>query len=465
MFVDSTTFMGLIIFSLLTKRQRSPKASCTRTMLRNHSMFRNDDDAATVQLSDANSSLGNLLLDADWDGCLEYLATPEGRHDARAGNDPLGLGGGGDGDGDDEDSSFFAALFVRAPIAIVEAIRDAAPPMSRVGLSRHLAYVLCVVPSEEGVERVVVPRFRTRTWSTREHGGILRLLLRSLIVASYSSSSPVESFSSPLLERRPCPPRRRGIGASSSSSSSGAPSLLLTPLAIAAYNPDVPPSVVRLLCSLEPRAMNAVCDFPRGGGGGGAEVVETIPLFLAAASPLPPPAESSSPEYTGLRERRWEKVVLLTLSREWHEGRGGLLSGAGEDDDVLASPATREPTSAEVRRACEEAIRMDEWELVREYARRYPPSSPPGGGGEDDAAARGASLARHDERETANAERRKREEGKRRARGEWLRRYMGPVMYEIDALGDLVSAMIPASRKKKCRDGTAGRRGIVMRMS
>ena len=350
-------------------------------MLRNHSMFRNDDDAATVQLSDANSTLGNLLLDADWDGCLEYLATPEGLHDARAGNDPLGLGGGGDGDGDDEESSFFAALFVRAPIAIVEAIRDAAPPMSRVGLSRHLAYVLCVVPSEEGVERVVVPRFRTRTWSTCEHGGILRLLLRSLIVASYSSSSPVESFSSPLLERRPCPPRRRGIGASSSSSSSGAPSLLLTPLAIAAYNPDVPPFVVRLLCSLEPRAMNAVCDFPRGGGGGGAEVVETIPLFLAAASPLPPPAESSSPEYTGLRERRWEKVVLLTLSREWHEGRGGLLSGAGEDDDVLASPATREPTSAEVRRACEEAIRMDEWELVREYARRFPPSSPPGGGG------------------------------------------------------------------------------------
>ena len=87
------------------------------------------------------------------------------------------------------------------------------------------------------------------------------------------------------------------------------------------------------------------------------------------------------------------------------------------------------------------------------------------GGGGDDAAAGGASLARHDVRETANAERRKREEGKRRARGEWLRRYMGPVMYEIDAWGDLVSALIPASRKKKCRDGTAGRRGIVMRMS
>jgi len=367
-------------------------------------MFRNDDDAATIQLSDANSTLGNLLLDADWDGCLEYLATPEGRHDARAGRDPLGLGGDGGRGGDEEDSSSFAALFVRAPIAILGAILDASPPMSRVGL-------------------------------------------------------PEGSFSSPLLERRPCPPRRpRGNGASSSSSSSssGVPSLLLTPLAIAAYNPDVPPSIVRLLCSLEPRAMNAGCQFPRGGGGG---AVETTPLFLAAASPLPPP--ESSPEYGGLRERRWEKVVLLTLSREWHEGQRGLLfSGAGEDDDVLASPP-REPTSAEVRRACEEAMRMDEWELVREYARRYPPSSP---GGDDDAAAREA-LARHDERETASAERREREGGKRRARGEWLRRNMGPVMYEIDALWDLVSAMIPASRKKKCRDGTAGRRGIVMRMS
>ena len=432
-------------------------------MLRNQSMFRNDDDAATIQLSDANSTLGNLLLDADWDGCLEYLATPEGRHDARAGHDPLGLGGDGGHGGDEEDSSFFAALFVRAPIAILGAILDAAPPMSRVVLSGHLAYALCVVPSEEGgvARGAVVPRFRTRTWSTREHGGILRLLLRSIFVASSSSSSsPGGSFSSPLLERRPCPPRRpRGNGAStmSSSSSSGVPSLLLTPLAIAAYNPDVPPSIVRLLCSLEPRAMNAGCQFPRGGGGG---AVETTPLFLAAASPLPPPESSS--EYAGLRERRWEKVVLLTLSREWHEGQRGLLfSGAGEDDDVLASPP-REPTSAEVRRACEEAMRMDEWELVREYARRYPPSSP--GGGDDDAAAREA-LARHDERETANAERRKREGGKRRARGEWLCRNMGPVMYEIDALWDLVSAMIPASRKKKCRDGTAGRRGIVMRMS
>jgi len=74
-------------------------------MLRNQSMFRNDDDAATIQLSDANSTLGNLLLDADWDGCLEYLATPEGRHDARAGRDPLGLGGDGGRGGDEEDSS------------------------------------------------------------------------------------------------------------------------------------------------------------------------------------------------------------------------------------------------------------------------------------------------------------------------------------------------------------------------
>jgi hypothetical protein len=423
-------------------------------MLRDQLLFRNDlDDDTTVQLSNANSTLGNLLLDADWDGCLEYLATPEGRHDAQATNDPLGLGGGGrgfgGGGGDDEDvdSAFFAALLVRAPIAVVEAMLDAAPP-SHVGLSRHLAHVLCVVPSEEGAR--AVPRWRTRTWSTSEHEGILRLLLRSLVAPSSSPGS-----SSLLLERRTCPPRRRRGGGAWSSSSDGGASLL-TPLAIAAYNPDIPPSIARLLCALEPRVMEAECDFlPGGVVGGGAAAVKTLPLFLAAASPLPP---ASSPEHAGMRERRWEKVALLTLSGEWHEGQGEVLLRAG-DDAVLASPPP-EPTSPEVGRACEEAIRRDEWELVREYARRYPPSFFLGGGGD----VAWEALARHDERETADAERREREEGKGRSMGEWLRRNMGPVMYEIDAAMDLASAVIPESWKK-CRSGTGGRRGIVMRMS
>ncbi len=53
----------------------------------------------------------------------------------------------------------------------------------------------------------------------------------------------------------------------------------------------------------------------------------------------------------------------------------------------------------------------------------------------------------------------------RRARGEWLHRNMGPVMYEIDAVVDLASAAIPALWKKKCRDGAPGRRGVVLPMS
>jgi hypothetical protein len=46
-------------------------------------------------------------------------------------------------------TAHFVALFLRAPIAVVEAIHGISHP-TRVTLSRILAFILCVLPSEEG---------------------------------------------------------------------------------------------------------------------------------------------------------------------------------------------------------------------------------------------------------------------------------------------------------------------------
>ncbi|KAL3804937.1 hypothetical protein ACHAW5_006794, partial [Stephanodiscus triporus] len=301
------------------------------------------------------------------------------------------------------------------------------------------------------------------------------------------------SSSSCLLERRPCPGGiDRGGGV-------GPPPPRLTPLAMASYNPDVSPIFVRLLVDLEPRATDVECDFPpRGGGGGGALAVP--PLLLAASSPLPneclfergrrlPPlllaASSLFERGRRLRERRWEKVAILTVSNERRVvGREGILASLTGDnyydhDDVVlpALPPTPAPTSAEVRVACAEAVRRDEWELAREYARRYPRFFEADDDDDDcnDDIANNIrrALARHDDDEGGGGrgDDGKKREGRRRgaaARGmEWLRKYMGPVAYEVDVAMDLVRAVIPARKRERNddRDGGIGRRGIVMPMS
>ena len=197
------------------------------------SLFRNsgdnDDDAFTIDATNANSHLGTLLLESDWDECLSYLQTLDGRRDVIDGIDPLGIlhqrvvaitnnskdGGAGEG------TALFAALYVRAPYDIVQMIHDiqaAAATTQSVFFDDHivihyLVYVLYVVPSEEDSRLMHTPpatirttlqpspSYRTRAWSIDEYENILHLLLRSI------SSSTLSLTSSHLLscyQRTPC---------------------------------------------------------------------------------------------------------------------------------------------------------------------------------------------------------------------------------------------------------------------
>ena len=72
------------------------------------------------------------------------------------------------------------------------------------------------------------------------------------------------------------------------------------------------------------------------------------------------------------------------------------------------------------------------------------------------------ALAQHDNRHTETLQHCTRNEEKRRKRREWLHRNMGPVMYEIDAIMDVV-AVIPIGKKNNRRGGNTGR-GIVLPM-
>jgi hypothetical protein len=168
------------------------------------SLFRNsgdnDDDAMTIEATNANSHLGTLLLESDWDECLSYLQTPDGRRDVIDGiDDPLGIlhprvvavsnskdGGAGEG------TALFAALYVRAPYNIVQMIHDiqaaaATTTTQSVYFDDHivinyLVYVLYVVPSEEDsrlmhnqhatIRTALRPSsssYRTRAWSMYEY--------------------------------------------------------------------------------------------------------------------------------------------------------------------------------------------------------------------------------------------------------------------------------------------------------
>ena len=391
----------------------------------------NDDDAITVQVSDANSNLGNLLLEADWDEVSDYLSTPEAQHDVDAKNDPLGILNSQSGTNklkqipSSKHTAFFASLFVRAPYNIIEKVYNMAP--SHVDQPEDLMYVLSIIPSEEESRLAELQKrapHRTRSWSSSEYCQILHLLLKSFQSSKTPTSTLLHYWPSWII---------------------GSSVTKLTPLAIAAYNPDVPANIIQLLCTLEPDTINEDCTYQ----------VHTIPIYIAASSPIPP---KSSDGYEHAKNERWMKVKLLTLSKTWYiEQKEVLLKTNGDGNDsaetnpLYVQPAP-EPTLQQIQYACEDAMKRNEWELVREFMKQYC-------SGDDSANKELTSiqtkLAKHDEKINAIKQRR----DKSRAREEWLHKNMGLVMYPIDAVMDLVSVVMPTSKSKD------GESGIVSRMS
>jgi len=449
------------------------------------SLFRNsggDDDAITIQATNANSHLGTLLLESDWDECASYLRTPDGRRDVIDGMYPLGIlhrrrgvAASNSKDGcTGEGTVLFAALYVRAPYDIVRMIHDiqtqtTQPASDHLHISNYLVYVLYVVPSEEASQLHSPPATtalrhpyyqQTRAWSMDEYEKIIHLLLRSISSSSSSSSST-------LLTCYQRTTRCGGVG--NNIQRVKRTCSLLTPLAIACYNYNVPPSIVSALCTLQPCAMDVECTFfTRNTDDNEGFFVKTLPLFLAAASPLPT-NKLSSPEYEEMHERRWNKVKLLTSGMEWYNSN---KQSSIDDETSLYTTAVPEPTSDQVKRACLNAIQYEEWELVREYTNRYPavstemvvPLLDDDNNNVSTTTTIANALAQHDNHHTEALQHHKRKKEKRRKRREWLHRNMGPVMYEIDAIMDVVRAVIiPIGKKNKRRGGNTGR-GIVLHM-
>jgi len=368
----------------------------------------NTDDELTVNISEANSHLGNLLLESNWDEVLDYLTTPEGQTDVNANNDPLGLF---NNESDTnlipsrKNTAFFAALFVRAPYQVIQQIYTIGP--SHVDEPIDLMYVLSIIPSEEEVRLSQLQKkspHRTRTWTTQnEYHQLINLLLKAL------------SHSSSLMDYWP-------------SWIVGSTRNKMTPLAIAAYNPDVPANVVKLLCIAEPESIDKVC-----------YLVHTLrTIIIAAASPIP---SESSKEYENAKKRRWEKVKMLSLSKDYYYNQQKIVLKNAADDAIdlsrsqllsdLTTPEPIEPQLEDIINACNQAIKHNEWELVREFLNHYLV----------DVKIQNA-LAQHD----ARAARYRKKQKKKQDREDWLHKNAGLLIYPIDAILDLISIILPPSK-------------------
>jgi len=199
----------------------------------------------------------------------------------------------------------------------------------------------------------------------------------------------------------------------------------LTPLCLAAYNPDVSVSTVQVISALEPRAMNKTCTLFG---------VKSLPLMIAASSPLP--VEESS-RYAEAKDVRWSKVNALTLSEDYYgQQKRIILESVSGSVDALQSIMIDEPSPSlqDEKRACEVAIKFGEFELVREFIEQA-------GDPNDLKDAREAVASR-------DAKRQKKQ--KRLERDRWLQKNAGLLMYPVDALLDLFSIFVPKGNDGPC---------------
>lgn len=369
-----------------------------------------DEDNLTVQVSNANSQLGTHLLEGEWDEALDHLDTAEGERDSTERNDPLGLFN--DGSKlivpNSKNSAIFASLYVRAPFQVIKKICDRAKDAE---LS-DLMYALSVIPHEEQLRLQELQRkipYRSRCWTKEEFNEILKLLLKECLPHQSSTAAPS------LLEK--CPSWIINPSA-----------FAVTPLAMAAYNPDVSSSILQILCTMEPRAIDDMdCKL---------FAVTTIPLIIAAASPAPPEGPFSLEHVNEVRRNRWGKVELL-MNKDWFYEQ--QKSGHVPLDNLPSPP---ELTLQQVKIACDEAVKREEWELVRELLKQNNSMT-----GEESTMMRHfqTELSQHD-----NKERKKlKKQQEKRSRDEWLHRNMGLIMYPVDIFMDLIYSVIPHPHKNK----------------
>jgi len=287
-------------------------------------------------------------------------------------------------------SAFFAGLFVRAPLPVMKAIYDieketllqAASCSTSSGDCQEddlssisetdwwiecFMCLLAVIPSrdEERLRSSTSPAaygtngsvvYRTRTWSIPEFESLILMLLNDHPSPEFSElESDPESISSSESHSNPSSALLR----LSPKWIIHAPNTVaLTPLAIAAYNPDISPAILRVLHRLEPRAIRKQCTLFG---------VDTIPLHVAAASPLPSKQTVSLASCNEARERRWKKVeTLLVLSENLDQDAENADNNHGVEER-----RTKQPTMKQVQHTCRVAIQREEWELVREILKRY----------------------------------------------------------------------------------------------
>jgi len=105
---------------------------------------------------------------------------------------------------------------------------------------------------------------------------------------------------------------------------------------------------------------------------------------------------------------------------------------------VATLPSPSAITLEQVKVACDEAMKRQEWELVRELLKQFNSKI-----GEQLAATSlspiETALAQHDRKVRAKL----RKQEQKRSRDEWLHRNMGLVMYPVDTLMDLIYSVIP----------------------
>jgi hypothetical protein len=161
--------------------------------------------------------------------------------------------------------------------------------------------------------------------------------------------------------------------------------------------------------------------------------VSTIPLIVAAASPVPP-ATFPIDVRDEVKRNRWEKVKLL-MNKDWFE----IDVQSSSLDDIIgdALPSPPAITLEQVKVACDEAMKRKEWELVRELLKQF--NSTTGDELTMSLSSIQTALAQHDRKVSTKL----RKQDEKRYREEWLHRNMGLVMYPVDALLDLINAVIP----------------------